>query len=135
MKVLSVGLLLILVFALSCKEKPTPAKVPIDMSSLTQSWTHSFEEESDSIALYRPSDYKNYPGARYRDNFDLQNDGSCNYMVLSPDDAHYSVRGTWSVRISDGTIVELRDTLGNIHYVLKVVELRSDLLRILKLQE
>jgi hypothetical protein len=134
MKILNYVLLFSLVFILSCKEKSNPAKTTNDLQELVQGWTNSFEEETDSINIYRPSNYKQYPIARYRDGFDLQNDGKCIYMVLSPNDAHYSVAGTWSVNVSSDTIVELRDTVGGVHYKLKVVELKNDLLRVLKLK-
>ena len=135
MKNLMYALLFSLVIVLSCKEKSSTTKPTNDFPELSQSWMNSFEEETDSINIYRPSSYKQYPASRYRDAFTLQSDGKCSYLVLSPTDAHYFVAGTWSVNVSSDTIVELRDTVGGIHYKLKVVELKNDLLRVLKLKK
>jgi len=134
MKIFLYILLLSLVVVYACKEKSNPAKPITEVPELVQAWTNSFEEETDSINVYRPSSYKQFPAARYRDGFNLQSDGKCSYMVLSPNDAHYSVAGTWSVSVSTDTIVELRDTVGSIHYKMKVVESKNDLLRVFKIK-
>ena len=124
---------LVAIAVFSCNGKANPVKPDNHIPELIREWVNSFEEEIDSISIYRPSDYKQFPAARYRDGFSLQSDGTCRYMVLSPDDGHYSVAGTWSVSVPGDTIVEIRDSVGCIHYILKVIALRSDVLRVIKL--
>lgn len=38
----------------------------INIELLNKEWVHSREEEKDSILVYRPIDYKEFPTSRYR---------------------------------------------------------------------
>lgn len=64
---------------------------------LINCWTHSMEEDPDgNTQVYRTCDSMNFPNSRFRMVFDLKSDGSCEYLELSPVDAHTMVPGTWT---------------------------------------
>ncbi len=111
----------------SCKENSNPTNVQRDYGSLTQSWTNSIEEQSDSVQVYRPSSYKEFPAARFREVFVFTKDSSCSYLVLSPTDAHYMQQGRWSM-ISPNRVTIL-DTSLTIYKTIEILELKQDLLR------
>ncbi len=62
----------------------------IDLSLLVNTWTHSREENKLEIPgeTYRPSDYKTFPPARYRQIYKFNADYTCSYLFLSPTDGH-----------------------------------------------
>lgn len=67
---------------------------------LVNCWTHSMEEDPDgSTQVYRTCDSMNFPASRFRMVFDLKADGSCEYLQLSPVDAHSMEPGTWTFEI------------------------------------
>ena len=111
----------------SCKENSNPTNVQRDYGSLTQSWTNSIEEQSDSVQVYRPSSYKEFPAARFREVLVFTKDSSCSYLVLSPTDAHYMQQGRWSM-ISPNRVTIL-DTSLTIYKTIEILELKQDLLR------
>jgi len=128
------ALLFSLVIVLSCKEKSSTTKPTNDFPELSQSWMNPLRKKLIlSIFIVRVVT-NNIPLRDIETLSPCKAMEKCSYLVLSPTDAHYFVAGTWSVNVSSDTIVELRDTVGGIHYKLKVVELKNDLLRVLKLK-
>lgn len=64
---------------------------------LIGSWTHSIEEQTEpEILIYRPTDLKQYPPSWYRNVFSLNDDNTCDYLVLAADDGHFFEKGTWN---------------------------------------
>ena len=65
---------------------------------LTGCWTSSYEENKnfENNQVYRPCDYKEFPPSRFRFIMDLKSDNSCEYLDISPNDAHYMKSGYWS---------------------------------------
>ena len=101
----------------------------IDTSQLQQNWTRSREEETPaSPHIYRPSDYKTFPAARFREVFQLQEDGVCTFWVLAPNDAHYFTTGIWQFNQKKNILV-IEDQSLDIRYRFKVLELSENLLR------
>lgn len=88
-------------------------------------WTSSYEEENDNGLVYRPCDYKEFPVSWFRMTFDLSQDGTCEYLWLSPVDAHVMLRGTWS--ISDETL-RIFDDNGDVYFQAKILSMSNDLL-------
>ncbi|MGH1433922.1 MAG: hypothetical protein ACRBG0_05640 [Lewinella sp.] len=72
--------------------KDTPI---IDPELLLNCWTHVHEEVLEEGRYFQPCDFSELPASRYRATYDLQEGGVCTYMVLAPNDAHYSLTGTW----------------------------------------
>jgi hypothetical protein len=129
MKTINCFSLFLLIFFASCKDKSNPTVVAQDYSNMTQSWSNSFEEQIDSIQVYRPSNYKQYPAARFREIFEFSKDRSCNYLVLSPVDAHYMQSGKWSIISPDNKVIGIFDSLQTIYRRFQLVELKQDLLK------
>lgn len=59
-------------------------------------WTHSREEDSDGVKVFRPSSYK-LPPSRGRVTFILKENGELEYMPLAANDLHQFYPGTWSL--------------------------------------
>lgn len=63
---------------------------------LVNCWTHSMEEDPNNVTqIYRPCLSREFPESRFRMFMDLKSDGSCEYLELSPVDAHQAVEGSW----------------------------------------
>ena len=129
MKTIQCLSLFFLLFAASCKEESNPTEPGRDYSDLIQSWTNSFEEQVDSIQVYRPSDYRQYAIARFRGKYEFLKDGTCNYLVLSPTDAHYMQIGRWTVISRVENVIGVFDSTGAVYRKMRIVELQQDLLR------
>jgi len=80
-------LLLLLVALVACKEKSDNGTRNIEHAYLFTWWTHSFEEQNvnDTVRVFRPDGYKDFPPSRYREQLRFAQDGTCSYLVLSPD--------------------------------------------------
>ena len=121
------NVLIAFVFVLSsCAEKHNV----IQKSLLEKTWSHATEEErSKDVEIYRPSDFKEFPASRYRQVFDFEADGVCQYLVLSPTDAHAMETGTWKY---DGTTNRLSIFNGNMVkiYDYEIEELSQDILKL-----
>lgn len=77
----------------------------IDRELLIGTWVHSFEEG----AIYRPANYKaEWPPSRFRGSFIIRDDGTAAWLVLAPNDGHYSVAARWELR--DGNTLVLTAT-------------------------
>lgn len=59
-------------------------------------WTHSCEEDSDGVKIFRPSSYK-FPPSRGRVTFVLKEHGELEYMPLAANDLHQFYPGTWKL--------------------------------------
>lgn len=79
--------LLLITILFSCQ-----GQVEIDVIGC---WTQSIEEENTEERVYRPCDYKEFSTERFRMVFDLFDDHTCEYKVLSPSDAHFMTSGIW----------------------------------------
>lgn len=107
----------------ACNDEPL-----IDTSKLLQSWTRSFEEETpDSPQIFRPSDYKTFPLARFRNVFHFKPNGKCDFWVLAPNDAHYFTTGTWSF-LENKNLLVIEDKSLDIVYRYKVIRISENLL-------
>ena len=88
-------LILLLAFSISCTTNLEEEGLRTDF--LVNCWTHSMEEDPDgSTQVYRTCDSMDFPDSRFRMVFDLKSDGTCEFLALSPVDAHMMVPGTWT---------------------------------------
>lgn len=101
--------------------------------ALQQNWKHSHEESStDGSEIYRPSNYKTFPPSMFRQAYNLQANGKCEYLVLHPADAHYMAKGNWSYDPETHTL-EIKDAYFKTVAKYEVVELGKDILKVRKL--
>lgn len=62
---------------------------PVD-KSFYQHWVHSYEEQNGEKIpnIFRPKGSREFAASRFRMQFAFDPNGQCNYMYLSPTDAH-----------------------------------------------
>jgi hypothetical protein len=65
-------------------------------AGLVQRWMHSFEEDSEGVAAYRPSDYP-FPPARGRGGMEFTADGTFIDRPVGRGDAQDTVVGHWEL--------------------------------------
>ena len=90
---LSLFAILIVLISSACDQTKDPSVIDPDL--LLNCWTHVHEEDVEEGRYFQPCDLSELPASRYRATYDLQEGGVCTYMVLAPNDAHYSLTGTW----------------------------------------
>ena len=112
---------------INCNSVESKSTDKIDINFLIKEWKRSFEEETDSVQIFRPSDYKEFPPARFRQTYDFMEDYTCKYLVLSPNDAHYFEEGTWRYD-SENKILEITTSQNNIVIKYRITNLSEDLL-------
>ncbi len=72
-------------------------KLDINKLDLLGCWTDSREENTiTNISVYRPCDFKTFPASRFRFKMDLQEDGTCSWFYLAPNNGHFMKDGTWT---------------------------------------
>jgi len=117
---------IILIMGSGCVENDGVLQMPL----LQNSWTHSFEENpSGDIALYRPSDYMEFPISRYRQVFVFAENNICDYRQLAANDGHYFERGTWSYN-QKTNILKIFNPNAVMIYEFEVVELTNNSLKL-----
>lgn len=58
-----------------------------DAARLCKRWLHSYEEDTETEAVYRPQSYAFPPSRGPRPGFELRPDGSCILFGIAPTDA------------------------------------------------
>ena len=105
----------------------------LDNQDLYQSWRHSWEEEqeADTIRIYRPSNYKDFPLGWFRMKYVFVENGDCEWLYLYPADAHYMKTGKWKVDLDDTQVLHIYDETGKWVKPLsfRIIELKKELLR------
>jgi hypothetical protein len=96
------------------------------LQGLSGRWMHSFEEDHDDIAVYRPFDHE-FPPARGRDGIEFSPDGSFTEWTVGRGDAREPVPGSWQTAGADAVAVTT-DRGGE--QVLEVVQLAPDRLEV-----
>jgi len=145
MKIFYIALLLISLLLLSCSgsRKSVATNVPtsataqtatdINLDDLCQHWVHSREEQSstDKDELYRPATFKVFPPSHFRMAYKFAKDGTCEWLYLSPDDAHHFKPGKWRIDLHDPHILQI--TKENTTESYRIITLTKDMLRIARL--
>ncbi len=124
-----VPLVAVIVFACT-DHKSNPIIAQEDYTDLFQSWTHSFEEQTDSVQIFRPSDSRQFPMSRFRQVYQFSEDSTCKYRVLLPNDGQIVQSGRWTVISHSDKILAILDTTGKLESKFKMIELQQDLLRL-----
>lgn len=110
------------------------AATDINLDDLCQHWVHSREEQSptDKDELYRPATFKSFPPSHFRMAYKFAKDGTCEWLYLSPDDAHRFKPGTWRIDLHDWHILQI--TKENTAESYRIISLTKDMLRIARLK-
>lgn len=95
--------ILIAILVLSSLACSSTKKVKVN-DELVGCWLHDreSEQEGSDFKLFAPCTSKTFPASRFRNMYQFKEDGTCNWLVLSPNDAHYLQDGTYS--IEDGIL-------------------------------
>ena len=78
-------------------DKPDPAR-------LHKRWLHSYEEDTETEAVYRPESYAFSPSRGPRPGFELRPDGSCILFAIAPTDAPTTETGRWELNGDTGVL-------------------------------
>jgi hypothetical protein len=124
----------ILIFIISgCSDNSIVSEQNFNLSNLYKEWIHAYDEETDSVQIYRPSDFKEFQASWFRQVYEFNSDNSCKYLVLSPTDAHYFEDGIWDYT-STNELLKIFDINGNIITEYKIVELNENLLKLVLIE-
>jgi len=85
--------------------------------------------------VFRPDGYKDFPPSRYREQLRFAQDGTCSYLVLSPDDGHYVQNGKWQFADRGKDIIKIVDSTSSVYRIVRIVELKQDMLKLIVVQE
>jgi len=94
MKILIQAPLIVLALALtlgSCRDEGTSGQAWIS------DWTHAYEEDGKGVQVYRPTISSTFPASHFRMRYVFSKNGTCEYLVLHPADAHFMAKGTWKL--------------------------------------
>ncbi|MBT2206488.1 hypothetical protein [Actinomadura sp. NEAU-AAG7] len=72
---------------------------------VTGAWLHSFEEDTETEAVYRPSGHAFRPARRPRRGLEFRPDGTFVERRAGPDDRRVGVEGHWERRGADRVAV------------------------------
>ncbi len=89
-------------------------------------WVESHEE---GLGTYRPSNFKQFPASWFRQTYNFMEENNCEYLILSPVDAHYMEEGKWEYD-KDSETIRIYKINNDLVRELKVTSLTSNLLRI-----
>jgi hypothetical protein len=128
---LTIILVVALVWA-GCQDHPVDFSYP-ENNNFFQSWTRSYEEETDPdgrIQIYRPSDSLAFPPSWFRNSYVFNADGTGEWRVLHPTDAHYMEPATWKADPEDQNLISIHNPVGTEVVRFKIRDLASDFMRI-----
>jgi hypothetical protein len=97
------------------------------MPDLSGRWVHSFEEDHEDVAVYRPFEYAFPPGRAPRDGIEFSADGSFTEWGAGRGDARIPVPGRWRAAGADAVAVT---TERGGEQVLEVVRMAPDRLEV-----
>lgn len=93
-------------------------------------WGHSFEEDTEDITVYRPSEYP-FPPARGRAGIEFRSDGEFIDWTIGPTDASHGISGHWRmegsrrVRVYFENNIRAPRVLEIIQYDMEVLKVRQ----------
>ena len=103
-------------------------------TNLKGHWIHSYEEDSPNnrIRIFRPANFKTFPSSRYRAEYVFNDDGSCKWYYLAPNDGHHFRNGTWRCDRKESNVIHIYKD--GIDHQYRIVELTDDILRLEAMQ-
>ena len=120
--------------AQATRAKPKGSALAIDINDLFRHWVHSSEEEQPGgrVRIFRPAASREFPPSRFRLAYKFARNGSCEFYVLSPDDAHHFRPCDWKTGASDKTILQIIANGTTTSY--RIAELSGEILRLTPLE-
>ncbi len=114
--------------------EPNKTAIAIDIKDLCQHWVHSREEEQPGgkDQIFRPAASKAFPPSRFRMAYKFTPNGACEFMFLSPSDAHHFKPGKWMLDTRDQTLLKI--TADGTTQSYRIVELSKNILRLTPLE-
>ncbi|MER6000886.1 hypothetical protein ACIHFD_05085 [Nonomuraea sp. NPDC051941] len=94
-------------------------------------WTHSYEEDTDAMAVYRPDDFAFRPSRRPRRGMEFHSDGTFVEWLPGPDDRPRKIVGHWERQGADRIRITFPGGPGQ-PFVLTVVSRENDQLAFAK---
>jgi hypothetical protein len=96
-------------------------------------WKASLEEDDNvtgfEIKAYRPCDYKEFRPSLYRQTFSFNRNGTCLYLRMAANDAHYNAEGKWYYRRRDG-LITIKDSQDKVVFKIRVRHLDKNKMKI-----
>lgn len=98
---------------------------------ITGAWLHSFEEDTETAAVYRPSDHPFRPARRVRRGLEFRPDGTFIERRPGPDDRLHEIYGRWAWQGADRVAVTFPQGRGT-PFGITIVSRTADTLTIAK---
>jgi hypothetical protein len=114
--------------------KPQGAPLSVSVDALSRDWVQSGEEQraDSAVQVFRPAGSKAFPPSRFRMAYKFAADGSCEFLFLSPDDAHHFRPCTWKFAANDRRVLQV--TADGKVTSFRIAELSDKVLRIVPSQ-
>ena len=111
------------IISLGCSANQMKNELPPE---IFKHWIHSREEDTESMRVYRPSDYK-FPPSRGREGFELKENGEFIRYGIGPTDRPQKIRGTWKAEAGNQISFEAQRQES---YTMQVVSCDERLLKV-----
>lgn len=100
-------------------------------NEIFRKWMHSFEEDTEGIKVYRPTEY-DFPPARGRDGIEFRPDGVFIDWGIGPTDASRGINGHWKMEGPGRVLVSFE---GNVQppRTLEILQVNSGILKLRQL--
>jgi len=95
----------------------------VNRKAITKSWTHSYEEDTDTEIVFRPATYP-FPLSRGRQSFELKPGGALLQRGFAPDDRTQRSEGSW--RLEGNLLILEPASEGASRRVLRVLHVGPD---------
>jgi hypothetical protein len=94
---IAIGRILIILFSIgvlvfSCEEQ---------RPEIIGCWTNVYEQGQD---VYKPCNMQAFAPSHFRQVYDFRSDGTVNYLVLHPADAHFMREAKWVYKMADSQV-------------------------------
>lgn len=120
----------VLLSCLSCNKKEVQ-ETQFDFL-FQNTWVHVVEDISE-FEVFKNKQSHVFQPTWFRFEFTLKKGGTCDYLVLAPNDAHYFTTGKWRF-IQQDLNLQILDLQGNIIHNFRIEDLDSETLIALRLK-
>ncbi len=108
-----------------CQDKQNKGTYPAE---LIGSWSHSYEEDTQNLKVFRPAAYE-FPPAFSREGFELMEGGQCIYHGIAPADGVTNEEASWAWGEGNRLVIT-RKADGAPEIVLDVESVSKDMLKV-----
>lgn len=81
------------------------------------------------LGIYKPIGFEEFPVQRFAQTYEFKENNICNFLMLSPVDAHFIVKGKWEY-VKDTRRIQIYNSLDELHIEFEMLELSEEILRI-----